>query len=269
MIPTMPQVTVRTLAEMKRNDEKIAALTCYDASFARILEAAGVDVLLIGDSLSMVVQGHDTTLPVTVDEMVYHTRAVARGRDRALLIADMPFMSDASLEVALEAAGRLVKEGGAHMVKLEGGSHQLELVKELTSRSVAVCAHLGLLPQNIHRMGGYVVQGRDLHDAQHMISEAVALEKAGAQVLVLECVPCQLADEITQALDIPVIGIGAGASTDGQVLVLYDILGVSAGRKPRFVKDFLEGRGSVQDAVLDYVKAVKEVRFPADEDCFE
>lgn len=269
MIPSMPQVTVRTLTEMKRSGEKIAALTCYDASFARVLESAGVDVLLVGDSLSMVVQGHDTTLPVTVDEIVYHAQAVTRGRDRALLIADMPFMSDASTEVALSAAGRLVKEGGAHMVKLEGGSHQLEIVRELTSRSVAVCAHLGLLPQNIHRMGGYVVQGRDEHQAQHMISEAVALEKAGAQMLVLECVPCRLAEEITQALNIPVIGIGAGPSTDGQVLVLYDIIGVSGGRKPRFVRDFLDGRDSVQDAVLDYVKAVKEGRFPAVEDCFE
>ena len=268
MISTMPQVTVRTLAEMKRNGEKIAALTCYDASFARVLESAGVDVLLVGDSLGMVVQGHDTTLPVTTEDVIYHTGAVARARSRALLIADMPFMSDASMETALGAAGRLVKEGGAQMVKLEGGSHQLELVRELTARSVAVCAHLGLLPQNVHRMGGYVVQGRDEHEAQHMISEAVALEQAGAQLLVLECVPCRLAEEITKALDIPVIGIGAGPSTDGQVLVLYDILGISAGRKPRFVKDFLDGRGAVEDAILAYVKAVKEVRFPAPEDCF-
>lgn len=269
MIPTMPQVTVRTLAEMKRQGEKIAALTCYDASFTRVLESAGVEILLIGDSLGMVVQGHATTLPVTVDDIVYHCRAVSRVRERALLVADMPFMSDASLDQALANAGRLVREGGAQMIKLEGGTHQLELVRALSDHSVAVCAHLGLLPQNVHRMGGYRVQGRDVHEAQHMISEAVALQNAGAQLLVLECIPARLADEITQALDIPVIGIGAGAQTDGQVLVLYDVIGISAGRKPRFARNFLAGQDSVHDAVTAYVRAVKEQRFPTAEDSFQ
>ena len=269
MIPTNAQVTVRTLAEMKRRGEKIAALTCYDASFARVLESAGVEMLLVGDSLGMVVQGHATTLPVTVDDILYHCAAVSRARERALLVADMPFMSDASLDQALGHAGRIVKEGGAHMIKLEGGTHQLELVRALSEHSVAVCAHLGLLPQSVHRMGGYRVQGRDVHEAQHMISEAVALQDAGAQLLVLECIPRRLADEITRALDIPVIGIGAGPQTDGQVLVLYDVIGISSGPKPRFAKNFHAGRESVHDAVAAYVQAVKTQQFPTAADAFE
>ena len=269
MIPTMPQVTVRTLAEMKRNGEKIAVLTCYDASFARVLESAGVDVMLVGDSLGMVVQGHSTTLPVSVEDVIYHCQAVARVRERALLVADMPFMSDFNLDQALHAAGRMVKEGGAQMIKLEGGTRQLELVRALSEHSVAVCAHLGLLPQRVHRMGGYQVQGRGVHEAQHMIREAVSLQDAGAQMLVLECIPSTLAEEITRALDIPVIGIGAGPHTDGQVLVLYDILGISAGRKPRFAKDFLQGRNSVREAVDAYVTDVKEQRYPAPENTFQ
>ncbi|MEN8175546.1 MAG: 3-methyl-2-oxobutanoate hydroxymethyltransferase, partial [Pseudomonadota bacterium] len=243
--------------------EKIAVLTSYDASFTRVLENAGVEVLLVGDSLGMVVQGHDTTLPVTLEEIIYHLSAVSRGRQRALLIADMPFMTDPSPEAALANAGRLIKEGGAHMVKLEGGAHQVETVRTLTRHSVAVCAHLGLLPQNVHRMGGYVVQGRDEHEAQHLIREAVALQNAGAQLLVLECVPARLAEEITGALEIPVIGIGAGAATDGQVLVLYDIIGISAGPRPRFAHDFLEQAESIEGAVAAYVRAVKDGTYPA------
>lgn len=269
MSPTNSQVTVRTLAEMKRRGEKIAVLTCYDASFTQVLESAGIEVLLVGDSLGMVVQGHSTTLPVTVDDIVYHSRAVSRVRERALLVADMPFMSDATLDQALAEAGRIVKEGGAHMIKLEGGTHQLELVRALSDHSVAVCAHLGLLPQSVHRMGGYRVQGRDVHEAQHMISEAVALQDAGAQLLVLECIPRRLADEITRALDIPVVGIGAGAQTDGQVLVLYDVIGISGGPMPRFAKNFLAGHDSVRDAVTAYVQAVKARQFPTAENAFE
>jgi len=268
MPSTTKQVTVKTLADMKRRGDKIAVLTSYDASFTQVLEAAGVEVLLVGDSLGMVIQGEATTLPVTVDQIVYHCKAVAGARQRALLIADLPFMSDASLDQALTAAARLVKEGGAQMVKLEGGTHQLEVVRALTDRSVAVCAHLGLLPQNVHRMGGYVVQGRDEHSAQHMIAEAVALQKAGAQMLVLECIPERLAEEITRALDIPVIGIGAGGRTDGQVLVLYDILGISGDYMPSFTHNFLTGRDSVQAAVAAYVEAVKRGSFPGPEHCF-
>lgn len=263
------RVTVRTLDEMRHRNEKIAALTCYDASFAKVLEAAGVDVLLVGDSLGMVIKGDDTTLRVSVDDVVYHTRAVASANARALLIADMPFMSDTRPDAALDAASRLIKEGGAHMVKLEGGTHQLEVVRALSEHSVAVCAHLGLLPQNVHRMGGYRVQGRDEHSAQHMLSEAVALQHAGAQLLVLECIPERLADEITRALKIPVIGIGAGAHTSGQILVLYDILGIAPDRMPRFAKDFMQGRGSIRDAVSAYVSAVKDGSFPDREHAFQ
>jgi 3-methyl-2-oxobutanoate hydroxymethyltransferase len=254
---------------MKRRQEKIAVLTCYDASFTRVLESAGVEVLLVGDSLGMVVQGHATTLAVTIEDVLYHCRAVSRARDTALLVADMPFMSDINLDQALVNAGRLVREGGAQMVKLEGGARQLELVRALADHSVAVCAHLGLLPQNVHRMGGYRVQGRDVHAAQHMISEAVALQNAGAQMLVLECIPTRLAEEITRALDIPVIGIGAGPATDGQVLVLYDIIGISRGRKLRFARNFLAGHDSVQEAVAAYVRAIKEGRFPTAEESFQ
>ena len=261
------RVTVRTLDEMKLKGEKIAALTCYDASFAKVLEAAGVEVLLVGDSLGMVIQGGETTLGVTVDDVVYHTRAVARACSRALLIADLPFMSDATVDTAMAAAARLVKEGGAHMVKLEGGTHQLEVVRALSEHSVAVCAHLGLLPQSVHRMGGYRVQGRDEHAAQHMISEAVALQHPGAQLLVLECIPERLADEITRAVKIPVIGIGAGTHTSGQILVLYEILGIAPDRMPRFAKVFVDG-GSIGDAVTRYVDAVKDGSFPGPEHCF-
>lgn len=263
------RVTVRTLDEMRRNGEKIAALTCYDASFTKVLEAGGVDVLLVGDSLGMVIKGDDTTLKVSVDEVAYHCKAVASASERALLIADMPFMSDASLDTALHAAARLIKEGGAHMVKLEGGTHQLEVVRALSEHSIAVCAHLGLLPQGVHRMGGYRVQGRDEHSAQHMISEAVALQHAGAQLLVLECIPERLADEITRALKIPVIGIGAGAHTSGQILVLYDILGIAPDRMPRFAKDFMQNKGSILDAVAAYVSAVKKGDFPDREHWFQ
>lgn len=262
------RVTVRTLDEMKHKGEKIAALTCYDASFAKVLEAAGVDVLLVGDSLGMVIQGGETTLAVTVDDVVYHTRAVAQASSRALLVADLPFMSDATVDTAMAAAGRLVKEGGAHMVKLEGGTHQLEVVRALSEHSVAVCAHLGLLPQSVHRMGGYRVQGRDEHSAQHMISEAVALQHAGAQLLVLECIPERLADEITRAVRIPVVGIGAGGHTSGQILVLYDILGIAPDHMPKFAKNFMEQGGSIQDAVERYVKAVKGGSFPDPEHWF-
>jgi 3-methyl-2-oxobutanoate hydroxymethyltransferase len=262
------QVTVRSLAAMKAAGEKIAVLTSYDASFTRLIEAAGVEVILVGDSLGMVIQGHDSTLPVSVDDVVYHCQAVARARQHCLLIADMPFMSDASIQTALQAAGRFVKEGGAHMVKLEGGAHQLELVKALSDRSVAVCAHLGLLPQSVHRLGGYRVQGRDHAQAQAMVADALALQLAGAQLMVLECVPALLAEEITRSLDIPVIGIGAGAATDGQVLVLYDILGISAEPRPKFTHNFLREGRSVQEAISAYVAAVKDQHFPAEQHRF-
>ncbi len=254
-------ITVRHLREMKAEGRKISVLTSYDASMTRLLEEAGVEALLVGDSLGNVVQGHDSTLPVTVDEMVYHTRNVARARRRALLVADMPFMSYRTPELALESAGRLMKEGGAHMVKLEGGASQLEVVRRITAQGIPVCGHLGLIPQSVHKLGGYRVQGREAERAEEILNDALALQEAGSDLLVLECVPSGLAASITEALEIPVIGIGAGAACDGQVLVVNDMLGMSP-HPPRFVKDFLASGGSILQALKDYVSEVRDGRFP-------
>jgi len=264
----MHGLTITDLTRMKAAGEKIAVLTAYDASFARLAEQAGVDVLLVGDSLGMVVQGHQSTLPVTVDEMVYHAAAVARARSRALLVADMPFMSYGSPAEALVNAGRLMKEGGAHMVKLEGGAPQLDTVHHLTRHAVPVCAHLGLQPQSVYQLGGYRVQGRDADGARQIRDDALALQAAGAQLLVLECVPATLAAEVTASLAIPVIGIGAGAATDGQVLVIYDVLGIAGGKPPSFVRNFLVGQDSVADALAAYVRAVKDGSFPDAAHCY-
>jgi 3-methyl-2-oxobutanoate hydroxymethyltransferase len=258
----MNDITITTLNDMKARGEKIAVLTSYDASFAHQAEEAGVDVLLVGDSLGMVVQGHESTLPVTLEEMVYHTANVARASHRALLVADLPFMSHNDAQQALASAGALMKRGGAHMVKLEGGAPQLPVVRALTERGVPVCGHLGLLPQSVHRLGGYRVQGREQHDATTILEDACALAEAGAQLLVLECVPSVLAAEISRAVAMPVIGIGAGPDTDGQVLVLYDMLGITPGKRPKFSQDFLADAGSVPAALAAYVKAVKDGSFP-------
>ncbi len=264
----MSKITISALDRMKSAGEKIAVITSYDASFTRQIEQAGMDVILVGDSLGMVVQGHESALPVTVADMVYHTANVMRVSERSMVIADMPFMSHGTPEQALDTAGRLMKEGGAHMVKIEGGAPQLETVRHLTARAVPVCGHLGLMPQSIHQLGAYRVQGRDEHDGERILKDAFGLQKAGAQMLVLECIPAVLAAEITQALKIPVIGIGAGADTDGQVLVLYDMLGVTVQGTPSFVRDFLAETGNVQDALAAYVKAVKGGSFPAAEHTF-
>jgi len=260
------KITISNLNAMKQAGDKIVALTSYDASFTRIAEQSGIDVLLVGDSLGMVVQGHASTLPVSVDDMVYHTANVTRVSERALVIADMPFMSHATPTRALDTAGRLMKEGGAHMVKIEGGAPQVETVRHLTERAVPVCAHLGLLPQSIHQLGGYRVQGRGEDAAEALLRDAVALQHAGAQMLVVECIPALLAAELSRALDIPVIGIGAGADTDGQVLVLYDMLGISVNQVPSFAHNFLkEAGGSIGGAIEAYAGAVRSRRFPAAE----
>ena len=265
----MGKVTITRLNQMKRDGEKIAMLTSYDASFTRIAEQAGVDVLLVGDSLGMVVQGHESTLPVSVDDMVYHTACVSRVAQHAMVIADMPFMSHGTPGQALDTAGRLMKEGGAHMVKIEGGKPQVETVRHLTERAVPVCAHLGLLPQSIHQLGGYRVQGREQRAGVQLLEDAMALQKAGAQLLVLECIPALLAAEVTRALEIPVIGIGAGVDTDGQVLVSYDMLGISVNKVPRFARNFLEERGGdIRGAIASYVEAVRDKSFPAQEHTF-
>lgn len=255
-------ISVATLAGMKAKGERIACLTCYDASFARLLDTAGVDLMLVGDSLGMVLQGHRTTVPVTLEQMAYHAACVSRGRGRALLVVDLPFLACATPDRAIDAAGRLMQEGGAEVVKLEGGAPMLETVRRLTEQGVPVCAHLGLLPQSVHRIGGYRFQGRDHASAEAIRHDAIAMQEAGASLLVLECVPAALASEIAVTLTIPVIGIGAGAGCDGQVLVLYDMLGLNPGRPPSFSRDFMTGEGSIADAVAAYVRAVKSHEFP-------
>ena len=263
-----PPVTLSTLAQMKARGEKIACLTAYDASFAALLDDAGVDVVLVGDSLGMVIQGHDTTVSVTMDKMVYHCAAAARGIQRSFLIADLPFMSYHSRDLALANSVRLMQEGGARMVKLESGKGQLEIVQFLADHDIAVCAHLGLKPQSVHKTGGFRVQGRDTEAAQHMLEDAIALESVGADLVLLECIPSELGRTITQAVKVPVIGIGAGPATDGQILVLYDILDITAGRKPRFVRNFMADSASPQAAVLRYVADVKSGAYPAPEHGF-
>ncbi len=263
-----PPVTLATLARMKAQGEKIVSLTCYDASFAVLLDAADVDVVLVGDSLGMVIQGRDTTVPVTMDQMVYHSAAVARGLHRPFLITDLPFMSYPTKERALENAVRLMQEGGAKMVKLESGGGQVEIVEFLASHDIAVCAHLGLKPQSVHKTGGFRVQGREDAAAHQLIEDAKRLESAGADVVLLECIPAALGMQITAALAVPVIGIGAGPDTDGQILVLYDILDITTGRKPRFVRNFMAGAGDNLEAIKRYVAAVRERAYPAAEHCF-
>ena len=261
-------VTLSTLARMKADGQKIASLTCYDASFAVLLDEADVDVVLVGDSMGMVIQGHDTTVPVTMDDIVYHTRAVARGLHRPFLIGDLPFMSYPSKEKALENSVRLMQDGGAKMVKLESGGSQAEIVEFLAGHDIAVCAHLGLRPQSVHKTGGFRVQGRERDAATQMIENAKRLESAGADIVLLECIPSDLGKAITEALHVPVIGIGAGPGTDGQILVLYDILDITTGRKPRFVQNFMKGAGDNREALRRYVEAVRTGAYPAPEHCF-
>lgn len=265
---TQKKITVRSLREKKQAGEKIVCLTAYDASFARVLDQSGIDVVLVGDSLGMVVQGHETTLPVTVEDMLYHSQMVAKGLSHSLLIVDMPFLSDTSVEAALENAGLFMKEAGAQMVKLEGGAEQADIVSTLVQHGIPVCAHLGLQPQRVHKLGGYRVQGREASAAEAMLEEAKILEQAGADMVILECVPTELAETITKALAIPVIGIGASAACDGQILVLYDILGLSMGRIPKFSHNFLNEAGSIQGAVSAYVEAVRTGAFPGAEHVF-
>jgi 3-methyl-2-oxobutanoate hydroxymethyltransferase len=262
------RLTVRDLHKQRAAGEKIAMLTAYDASFAALADAAGIDVLLVGDSVGMVVQGHDSTLPVTVEDIAYHTAAVARGAKRAFVVADLPFGSyQESPAQALRNSVPLLT-AGAQMVKLEGGQPMLETVRFLAERGVAVCGHLGLTPQSVHRLGGYRVQGRSEEAAEALLSDARNLEQAGAGLLVLEAIPAALAKRVTAAVDIPTIGIGAGADCSGQVLVLYDMLDIYPGRKARFVRNFLAGADSIGAAIAAYVTAVKDGSFPAAEHAF-
>ncbi|MEN9680779.1 MAG: 3-methyl-2-oxobutanoate hydroxymethyltransferase [Pseudomonadota bacterium] len=267
MTPNRRALVVPDLKKMKRDGKPIVALTAYDATFARAMDDAGIDVILVGDSLGMVIQGHGTTLPVTLDHMVYHAAAVARGSRRAIRMVDLPFMSYATPADALASAGRLLREGEAHIVKLEGGDSRLDVVRALTREGVPVAGHLGLLPQSVLRLGGYTVQGRDSASAEALMEDAKHLEEAGAAVLILECIPAGLAERITQSISIPTIGIGAGLGCDGQVLVLTDMLGLSS-KCPKFCKDFLEGATSISDALGCYVEAVRTRNFPRPEHAF-
>ncbi len=259
------KLTLSSIRDMKANGERIACLTAYDAGFAQILDEANVDILLVGDSLGMVVQGKESTLPVTVDEMVYHSRCVSQGNQHAFVLADMPFMSYSTPEQAVSNAGRLMKEGAAHGVKLEGGREIVAVVTRLSQAGIPVCAHLGLLPQSVNKYGGYRVQGRSPEQAKAIIEDAKALQSAGADILVIECVPRSLTEKIMAVVTIPVIGIGAGASCDGQVLVLYDMLGITQHKLPRFVHNFLADADSISTAITAYVHAVKQGSFPQQE----
>lgn len=263
----MKAVTINTLRELKQAGEKFSVLTCYDATFSRRINEAGIEVILVGDSLGMVLQGHDSTLPVSLADMVYHTQAVKRGNQQTLIMADLPFMCDPSIPALLENAAQLMR-AGAHVVKIEGDAWLAAGITELSRRGIPVCAHLGLTPQTVNQLGGYKVQGRG--DAgQALIDAAKQLEAAGASLLLLECVPSEIGKAVSQAVSCPVIGIGAGPDTDGQVLVLHDMLGVTLGKTAKFVKNFMAEASSIPEALSAYHQAVKSGSFPAEEHCFK
>ena len=264
---TRKKSTILSLAKMRENNEKIVMLTSYDASFAGLVDDCGIDIILVGDSLGMVVQGHASTLPVTMDDMVYHTACVARGARFSMVIADLPFASYSTPEQALTHAAQLMR-AGAEMVKLEGGQWLAETVHHLVEQGIPVCAHLGLTPQAVHQLSGFRVQGKTADSAERLLNDALALEQAGASLLVLEAIPAALGAKVTQALKIPTIGIGAGGECSGQVLVLHDMLGVFQGHRPKFVKDFMQGQPSIQAAIVAYIQAVKSGQFPGAEHCF-
>ncbi len=259
----MKKMTINDLIKWKQEGRKFATSTAYDASFAQLFESQEMPVLLVGDSLGMVLQGENDTLPVTVDDIVYHTRCVRAGSPNCLLMADMPFMSYATPEQACENAAKLMR-AGANMVKIEGGDWLVDTVKMLTERAVPVCAHLGLTPQSVNIFGGYKIQGRDQEKADRMVKNALALQEAGAQIVLLECVPAELAERITKVLDVPVIGIGAGNVTDGQILVMHDMFGISANYMPKFSKNFLAETGDMRKAVAKYIEDVANGVFPDD-----
>ena len=265
----MTRLNIDAILKMKTQAEKIAVLTAYDASFAGLLDENGVDAFIVGDSLGMVIQGHDSTLPVTMDDMVYHSANVARGSQRTYIITDLPYQSYTTPQRTLDNARRLIEEGGAQMVKLEGGQQQLDNIHILVENNIAVCGHLGLEPQSVNEPGGYKVQGRDAQSAERILNDAQALQQAGIQLLVLECIPASLGKLISETLTIPVIGIGAGVDCDGQVLVTYDMLGISRGHKAKFVKNFLVSQNSIDAAIRAYVAAVKQSQYPAAEHSYQ
>lgn len=260
-------VTVPALMDLFSRGEKITMLTCYDASFAALMDQCGVEILLVGDSLGMVCQGHESTLPVSIEEMAYHTACVARGNKTALVACDMPFGSCPTPEAAYNNAAKLIR-AGAHMVKIEGGAWLAETVRFLVERAIPVCAHIGLTPQFVHQLGGYRVQGKTAEAAERMVADALLLEKAGASIILMEAVPTAVGKAVTNALSVPTIGIGAGPDCSGQVLVMHDMLSVYPGKKARFVRNFMEGQNSIADAIRAYIRAVKDGTFPAPENSF-
>ncbi len=261
-------ITISKLQAMREAGEKIAVLTAYDASFANLMDQSGIDVILVGDSLGNIIQGQTSTIPVTIEQMVYHVSCVAKGNQSAFLVADMPFGTYSTPEQAMENAASLMR-AGAHMVKLEGGSWLAETVRFLVERSVPVCAHLGLLPQSVHTLGGFKVQGKSAEAAEVLVKDAQTLEKAGAQLLVLEAIPSELGKKTTASIKLPTIGIGAGPDCSGQVLVMHDMLGAFPGRSPKFVKNFLLGQESIEGAFKSYIQEVKTGKFPGPEHCFK
>ena len=265
--PQRKAVTLPALLRMKETGEKIAMLTCYDASFAALMDVCAVDMLLVGDSLGNVLQGHATTLPVTIDDIAYHTACVARGNKSALLASDMPFGSYGTPESAYENAAKLMR-AGAQLVKLEGGAWLCDTVRFLTERSIPVFAHLGLTPQSVHQLGGFKVQGKSAAGAERLMADALALQQAGASMLLLEAIPASLGKSVSEALSIPTVGIGAGPDCSGQVLVMHDMLGVFPGKKARFVRNFMAGQADIASAIRAYVATVKDGSFPAPEHCF-
>ena len=262
-------VTITTLNKFKESSEKFTCLTAYESTMASVISQSGVDVILVGDSLGMVIQGHDSTLPVTMDQLIYHLECVVNGNEGSHIMADMPFMSYATDDLGLENAKKLM-QAGANSVKIEGGEWISKMAQVLSDRGIPVCAHMGLTPQSVNRIGGYIVQGRNPDKAEELIKEAILLEESGASMLLLECVPSELAKNITKSLEIPVIGIGAGVDVDGQIMVNYDLLGITQMEKPpKFVKNYLQDASSIEEAIRSYVSEVKEKKFPGIEHSFK
>ena len=262
-------VTLSTLRDLKSKGEKIACLTAYDATFAHLVDKAGTDIILVGDSLGMVIQGHKTTVPVKIEDMIYHTRIVASSINYSFLISDMPFMSFYDAGIALDSAKRLMQDGGAQMVKLEGNRSQINIIEKLALSDIPICAHIGLRPQSVNKMGGYKVQGKSPNDANMLIQEAKKIEESGADLLLVECVSSQTAKELADEITIPIIGIGAGPDVDGQILVLYDILGISPGKLPKFSKNYMDGNNTIEDAIRQYIQEVKTLKYPTDKHSFK
>lgn len=263
-----PEITIENFRKHKKNKTKFSALTCYDATLSKTLSDNGVEMILVGDSLGMVIQGHDSTLPVSVEDIIYHLRCVKKGNLSAHIMADMPFMSCATEDLAFENASRIM-QAGANSIKIEGGQWMLNITKTLSSQGIPICAHIGLTPQSINRIGGYSVQGRDPKDKKKILKEAIELQDAGAEMILFECIPDSLTNSLVDNLSIPTIGIGAGPKTDGQIMVLHDMLGISPlATKPKFVKDYLAENNSIQEAISSYVYEVREGIFPSKEHTF-